>query len=94
MLGSARLFNGIVCGFSSMTSYLVGKAWPGLAMERAEIDAPPVDRDIVLDFEETQLSYGWLYLVPMRAAPGVAGLSIVTAGVLIGVSAVQRRRLA
>ena len=59
----------MVYGADSPVAYLVLKSAPGTRMERPEAEGRPLARETVLDEEEPQLSYGWLYFGLMRAAP-------------------------
>jgi hypothetical protein len=53
----------------------------------------PVEADAVLDEEESQLAYFWIYFGLMRATPALAGLMILGAAVLMAASGIRTRRL-
>ena len=86
LLGAARLFTGVVYGADSPVAYFVVKTMPDPRMERPEAKGPPVGSDIVLDTEETQLSYGWLYFGLMRAVPALTAIMIAAAVILLALS--------
>ena len=91
LLGTARLCTGIVYRADVPVAALVLKRQPGLAIERTETAARPVERDIVLDEEEPSLFYGPLYLAAMRAAPALLAVMLAAAAVLIARHRARRR---
>ncbi len=93
LLGAGRLFTGVVYGVDSPVAYLVLKHAPDVRMERAEAGGRPVAAETVLDSEEPQLSYGWLYFGLMRNVP-VLVVVMLAASALLLAQAERRRRSA
>ena len=91
LAGGARLFTGVVYGRDSPVAYFVLKSGPDIRMERPEAEGSPLSREIVLDSEDSQLAYGWLYLGLMRATPGLVVVMLVAAGVLLELGARRHR---
>ena len=92
-LGAARLFTGVVYGADSPMAYFVLKARPDAKIERHEASGRPVSKEIVLDSEEPQLSYGWLYFGLMGAVPILIAV-MLAASVLLLVLDARRSRAA
>ena len=90
LLGTGRLFTGMVYGIDSPVAYLVLKHAPDATMERAEGDGRPIAAETVLDAEEPRLSYGWLYLGLMRTAPVLVAVMLAASIVLLA-RALRRR---
>lgn len=82
LLGAARLFTGVVYGADSPVAYFVIKTAPDVRMERPEIKGPPIESEIVLDTEESDLAYSWLYFGLMRAVPGLDAVMVTAAAIL------------
>jgi hypothetical protein len=61
VLTGARLFTGVDYARDAPIMYFVLKHAPDLQIERTETVQRPVETDIVLDKEEPQLAYFWVY---------------------------------
>ena len=83
LLGAGRLFTGVVYEVDSPITYLVLKTTPSARMERSEAEGRPIAKEIVLDAEEPQLSYGWLYFGLMRAAPFLIAFMVAASALLL-----------
>lgn len=81
LLGGGRLFTGVIYLSDEPTALLVLKRGPALWIERPESQDRPLSEQIVLDREEPDLAYGWLYSPLMRLvpilAPGLAGVAVL-----------------
>ena len=93
LLGAARLFTGVVYGADSPVAYLVLKPSPDARMERPEAAGPPLRAEVVIDEDETQLAYGWLYFGLMRAVPALVAVMLVVSVLLLALD-VRLRRVA
>lgn len=93
ILAGARLFTGVDHARDAPIMYFVLKRAPDPLIERTETVQRPVEADIVLDQEEPQLAYFWIYFRLMQAAPVLAGLMILAAAALTAVGRVRTRRL-
>jgi hypothetical protein len=93
LLGSARLFTGVDYARDAPIMYFVLKRAPDPQIERTETVLHPVNADVVLDEEEPQLAYFWIYFGLMRAMPALAGLMILGAAVLMAAGGIRTRRL-
>lgn len=91
LLGAARLFTGVVYGAHSPVAYFVLKPSPDVRMERPEAAGPPLRAEVVLDEDETQLAYGWLYFGLMRAVPVLVAVMMVLSLLLLALDAGRRR---
>ena len=86
LLGAGRLFTGVVYGVDSPVAYLVLKTAPSARMERPEAEGRPIAKEIVLDSEEPQLAYDWLYFGLMRAVPFLVAVMLATSVLLLTTS--------
>jgi hypothetical protein len=93
LLGGARLFTGVDYAQDAPIMYFVLKRAPDLQIERTETVQRPVKADVVLDEEESQLAYFWIYFGLMRATPALAGVMVLGVAVLMAASGVRTRRL-
>lgn len=89
VLGATRLFTGVVYGVDSPVAYFIVKTVPDVRMERPEAEGRPIEREIVLDTEESQLAYGWLYFAIMKAVPA---LLVITIGMSAALYAAAHHR--
>jgi hypothetical protein len=93
VLAGARLFTGVDYARDAPIMYFVLKRAPDPQIERTETVQRPVEADIVLDEEEPQLAYFWIYVRLMQATPVLAGLMILAAAGLTAAGMVRTRRL-
>ena len=93
VLAGARLFTGIDYGRDSPAMYLVLKRAPNLQIERTEPAEHPVEDDIILDHDDPDLGYFWIYFRLMQAAPVLAGLMLLAAAALTAAGRIRARRL-
>ena len=70
-------------------AYLVLKRAPDFRMERAEAGGAPVEDEIILDTEETKLSYDWIYFGLMGTVPVAVPIMVTVSALLL---ALGRRR--
>ncbi len=90
LLGSTRLFTGLVYGADEPVSYFVLKPMPDATIERTATAAHPVTDDRILAEDELSLPYAGAYIAVMRAAPAVAGASLLLALLLLATARVRR----
>jgi hypothetical protein len=69
------------------------KRGPEPQIERTETVQRPGEADIVLDEEEPQLAYFWIYVRLMQATLALAGLMILAAAALTAADRIRARRL-
>ena len=91
LLGSTRLFTGLVYGADEPVSYFVLKPRPDAAIERTATAAHPVTDDRILAQDELSLPHAEVYITVMRAAPAAAGASLLLAVILLAVVRSRRR---
>ena len=91
LLGSTRLFTGLVYGADEPVSYFVIKPRPDATIERTATAAHPVSDDRVLLQDELSLPHADAYITSMRAAPAAAVTSLLLALILVALDRVRRR---
>ena len=92
LLGSTRLFTGLVYGADEPVSYFVLKLRPDAAIERTATAAHPVTEDHILAQDELSLPHAEAYITVMRATPATVGASLLLAVILLAVVGVRRRK--